>query len=91
MARSSFATARPQLNVSVTLAPSPQWHVNTSGGAVATAADFQNVFSSLSGIFIRGEYTFGGETVGIEKVRLVPEPAITSLLALAIPVGCVTY
>lgn len=83
-ANPALAPTTSWLNVSVTLAPSAQWHVNTSNGALATMADFQNVFSNLNGIFIRGEYTNGGETDGIDNVHLVPEPATTTLLVGAI-------
>ena len=83
-ANPALAPTTSWLNVSVTLAPSAQWHVNTSNGAVATMADFQNVFSNLNGIFIRAEYTSGGETDGLDNVHLVPEPSTTSLLVLAL-------
>jgi hypothetical protein len=79
------------LNVSVTLAPSAQWHLNTHNGTQATMADFQSVFANLSGIFIRGEYTNGGESDGIDNVNFVPEPATTSLLALTFGAGALLW
>jgi hypothetical protein len=58
------------LAVSVALAPSAQWRVNTTSGAFATTADFQNVLANLTGIFIRGEYTSGPEQTGLDNVQL---------------------
>ena len=47
------------MGVNLDFAPSSEWHVGTSDGALATAADFSNVLANLSGLFIRGEYTTG--------------------------------
>jgi hypothetical protein len=45
------------MTVNLDFVPSTEWHVGTSHGALATAADFGNVLGNLSGLFIRGEYT----------------------------------
>ena len=47
------------MSVNLVFVPSTEWHVGTSNGALATAADFGNVLGNLSGLFIRGEYTTG--------------------------------
>jgi hypothetical protein len=69
-------------SVNLDFFPSTDWHVGTSNGALATAADFASVQGNLSGLFICGEYTTAlFETPGLDNVRLagvsapVPEPA----------------
>jgi hypothetical protein len=76
--------------VSLDFLPSTEWHVGTSNGALATAADFANVLGDLSGLFIRGEFTTGlVETPGLDNVRLdgvsapVPEPGTLTMMTLA--------
>jgi hypothetical protein len=77
------------MTVNLDFVPSTEWHVDTSGGAPATAADFAKVLGNLSGIFIRGEYTTGlVETPGLDNVRLVgaaavPEPSPLVMMAIA--------
>jgi hypothetical protein len=77
------------MSVNLAFVPSAEWHVGTSSGALATAADFGNVLSNLSGLFIRGEYTTGlTETPGLDNVRLagvsaVPEPNTLAMMTLA--------
>ena len=78
------------MSVSLQFAPSSEWHLGTSHGALATAADFGNVLGSLSGLFIRGEYTTGLiETPGLDNVMLagvsaaVPEPSTLTMMAIA--------
>lgn len=75
-------------SVSLNFVPSTAWHVGTSNGALATAADFASVLGNLSGLFIRGEFTIGLiESPGLDNVRLagvsaaaVPEPGSFVLL-----------
>jgi hypothetical protein len=78
------------MSVHLDFVPSTEWHVETSNGALATAADFANVLGNLSGLFIRGEYTTGLiETPGLDNVTLagvstpVPEPSTLAMVALA--------
>jgi len=78
------------MSVNLDFVPSTEWHVGTSNGALATAADFGNVLGNLSGLFIRGEYTTGLiESPGLDNVRLagvsasVPEPSTLAMMALA--------
>jgi hypothetical protein len=77
------------MSVNLDFVPSVEWHVGTSGGALAMAADFGNVLGNLSGLFIRGEYTTGLiETPGLDNVRLagvlapVPEPSALVMMAI---------
>jgi PEP-CTERM motif len=77
--------------VNLDFVPSTEWHVGTSNGALATAADFGNVLGNLSGLFIRGEYTTGlTETPGLDNVMLagvsatVPEPSTLRMMAIAV-------
>ncbi len=79
------------MSVNLDFVPSTEWHVGTSNGALATAADFGNVLGNLSGLFIRGEYTTGLiETPGLDNVRLagvsapVPEPSTLAMMAIAV-------
>ncbi len=62
--------------VSFVLGPTPGWHVSAMDGAAATTADFENVLANVTGFYIRGEYTFGSESAGLDNVRFdsVPEP-----------------
>ena len=57
--------------VSVNFAPSANWHLNTTNGALATAANFQAVLGDLTGLYIRGEYTNGPELAGLDSVQLI--------------------
>ena len=70
--------------VSFNLAPSPQWHLGTTTGALASNSDFATVLANVSGFYVRGEYTNGlGETAGVDNVRVqVPEPSSELLLFL---------
>ena len=71
------------MTVSFSLAPSPEWHLNTTTGLMPTLADFQGVFGQLDSIVIRGRYSqFGGETTAIDNVMLVPEPSTVCLVGL---------
>jgi hypothetical protein len=78
------------MSVNLDFVPSTEWHVGTSNGALASAADFSNVLGNLSGLFIRGEYTAGlVESPGLDNVRLagelasVPEPSALAMMAIA--------
>ncbi len=57
--------------VSVNFAPSASWHLNTTDGALATPANFQDVLGDLTGLYIRGEYTVGPELAGLDNIQLV--------------------
>jgi len=69
---------------SVSLSPASTWTLGV-GGPTATATDFADVLSNLTGLYIKGEYTSGVvETAGLDNVSLtpVPEPASVFVLGL---------
>tara|TARA_R110000868_G_scaffold241497_2_gene496277 strand:+ start:14512 stop:15153 length:642 start_codon:yes stop_codon:yes gene_type:complete len=49
----------------------------------ATEADFQTVLANLSNLYIRGEYTSGGDQSAIDNVNFVPAPSTLALLGLS--------
>ncbi len=71
------------------------WKVFTPTGAVATAAQFTSVFSSLAGLYILSDYWTGsgatGEIVGLDNVSLLsatqtsvtPEPGTAGVCLIA--------
>jgi len=79
-------------SVNLAFTPSANWRVGTTTGALATVADFQNVLGNTTGLYIRGEFTFGlGEESGLDNVRLVgvavPEPSSILMLGSVAIVG----
>lgn len=55
----------------------------TLSATAATAGDIQTVLGSLTGLYIQGEYTNGGDAAGIDNVQIVvPAPSAAALLAL---------
>lgn len=69
------------------------WKVTDPTGADATVAQFNSVFSSLTGLYILGDFTNGsgtnGEIIGLDNVVLnsnvaVPEPASVGLCFLGL-------
>lgn len=69
-------------SITVSLSPASTW-LNGVGGPAATASDFNEVLSNLTGLYIKGEYTNGVvETTGIDNVNLVPEPTSMAVLGL---------
>ncbi len=70
--------------VSLVVAPSPEWHFESNDGALASLTDFQDVMGNVTGVYIRGEFTNGQETAGLDNVYLVPEPSTASLLLAAL-------
>jgi len=85
----NLTPTRAWQSVALTFTPSANWRVGSSGGALASAADFQTVLGNLTGIYIRGEYGSGAENTGIDNVRLigvspVPEPGSLTLIALGL-------
>lgn len=77
--------------VDVSFSPSSNWLVGTTGGAEATAADFQNVLGNLDGLYIRGEYTDGDERAGLDNVKLcssaVPENGALGMVGTVVVLG----
>lgn len=60
------------------------FHVGDLSGPVATAADLSRVFSSVTSLRIRGEYSQLRDRGGIDNVVMspVPEPATAALMLL---------
>jgi predicted lipoprotein with Yx(FWY)xxD motif len=56
------------------------WRIvsSTSNGTLtstpATSADIEAVLADLQGLYLRGEYTVGGDSTAIDNVRLAPPP-----------------
>jgi hypothetical protein len=50
---------------------------------VATEAQIRDVLSDLTGLYIRGEYTNGSDSAGLDNVILTPSPASWAALGLA--------
>ena len=66
------------------------WHIGTPSGSVVTGAQFKSALSSLTGLYIRGEFTSGNETDSLDNVRLtaVPEPSTCiAAVLLGIPLA----
>lgn len=62
------------------------WTKGTLGGAAPTATEFQTVLSSLTGLWLKGEYNDIGptETTSLDDVLLVPEPSSALLVLLGV-------
>jgi hypothetical protein len=76
-------------SLAVTLAPGAGW-TNHSTGVAATLTDFQQVFASVTDLWVMAEFTAGViETTGIDNVVLndagaVPEPSTGILMAAGV-------
>jgi len=66
---------------SVALTPGA-WHIDTLDGALATAADIQNVLSNIVNLRIRAEYSQTIDLDGLDTVVLsaIPEPETYALM-----------
>ncbi len=74
-------------HISLSLAPSSEWRLGTTDGALARQSDFHNVLSDLSGLYIHGEFTSGiMETAGLDNVVLqtVPLPGAFWLFGVGV-------
>ncbi len=67
---------------SFTLASETDWVLNSPTGPLATDADFHSVLSSLSAIYIMGDWLAGSDMASLDNVILTPEPASMTLLAV---------
>ncbi len=52
-------------------------------GTDATIADIQAVLADVTGLYIRGEYTNGGDAMALDNVNYVPSPGALSMLSVA--------
>ncbi|MBI5766901.1 MAG: IPT/TIG domain-containing protein [Verrucomicrobia bacterium] len=73
------------MTVTVPLAPSAQWRLGTNDGPLATASDFQTVLGNLTAVYLRGEYTFGAETTGLDNVILASPVTPPAILTHPVP------
>lgn len=70
--------------VTVPLATTSAWHVNSTGGPQPTALEFQSVLANLTGLYIRGEYANGPEVTNLDNVNtVVPEPSCLAIVPFA--------
>ena len=54
----------------------------TLTGSLATQGQIESVLADMTGLFIRGEYTNGGDATAIDNVDFVPAPSAMALLGL---------
>jgi hypothetical protein len=64
-------------------------HVNqlthgTLTSSVVSEAQFQTVMSSLTGLYIRGEYTTGPDAAALDNVMLIPGPGVLAMLSIGL-------
>ena len=77
------------VSVSTVVSADLDWRVvgDFADGALsateATMEDIQAVLADVTGLYIRGEYTNGGDAMGLDNVNLVPTPGALSLLSVA--------
>jgi hypothetical protein len=84
---SQAAVVNNWVSISVLLGNDGLWHLDSYGGALATAADLQTALGSLTALWISGETHNGvSETSTLDNVRLgrigtpVPEPGSLPLV-----------
>lgn len=54
----------------------------TLTGSLATQGQIESVLGDMTGFYIRGEYTNGGDATAIDNVDFVPAPSTIALLGL---------
>ncbi|MGJ8635367.1 MAG: laminin B domain-containing protein [Phycisphaerales bacterium] len=54
----------------------------TLTGSLATQGQIESVLADMTGLYIRGEYTNGGDATAIDNVDFVPSPGALALLGL---------
>jgi Laminin B (Domain IV) len=55
----------------------------TLTGSAATQQQIESILADMTGLYIRGEYTNGGDATAIDNVEFVPTPGALSLLSIA--------
>jgi len=55
----------------------------TLSGTLATQQQIESILADLTGLYIRGEYTNGGDATAIDNVNFVPAPSTLALLGLS--------
>ncbi len=77
------------VSVSTMVSTDLDWRVVDDFGDGGMSADevtleqFQAVLADVTGFYIRGEYTSGGDAMALDNVNLVPTPGALSLLSVA--------
>lgn len=51
-------------------------------GSLATQGQIESILADMTGLYIRGEYTNGGDATAIDNVDFLPTPGALSLLGL---------
>ncbi|MBO6513087.1 MAG: hypothetical protein JJ974_03885 [Phycisphaerales bacterium] len=54
----------------------------TLSGEYANESEIQSILADLTGLYIRGEYTNGGDATALDNVDFVPSPGALTLLGL---------
>lgn len=54
----------------------------TLTGSLATQGQIESVLADMTGLYIRGEYTNGGDATAIDNVDFIPTPSALALLGL---------
>lgn len=54
----------------------------TLSASEANQADLEAILANLTGLYIRGEYTNGGDATALDNVNFVPAPSALALLGL---------
>jgi len=76
------------VSASVLVSEAADWKIVNSfanatlSGTDATSANIQSVLGDLDGLYIRGEYTNGGDATALDNVDFVPAPGALALIGM---------
>lgn len=76
------------VSASVLVSEAADWKISSSfagsglSATDATMADIQTVLGNMDGLYIRGEYTNGGDATALDNVDFVPEPGALALMSM---------
>ncbi len=65
----------------VSLDTDSDWRLGSVSGEAASQADIDAVLADVTSLWIRGEYVNGGDTGGLDNVRLSPDPSAVRVLS----------
>ncbi len=54
----------------------------TLSGSLATQEQIESILADMTGLYIRGEYTNGGDATAIDNVDFIPAPSALALLSI---------
>lgn len=60
------------------------WHVGAVDGPITSAAQMQQMLSSLTALYINADWQTGYETTSLDNVVLVPEPAGLGIVLIGV-------